>query len=173
MRTPEPLLRALARLAATRTLAAELRLIFVGPVVPAYRRLATALGLNKVVEFTGRVPFADSERHMEAADVLLVIDAPADENLFLPSKVIDYLPRGKRILALTPARGATADLMRSLGYPAIPPQDEEAIASAIDDLLLMHHQDQLHASGQHATVAQQYDIRRTTAAFAQILEQCV
>jgi glycosyltransferase involved in cell wall biosynthesis len=173
MRTPEPLLRALARLAATRPLARELRLVLVGTGVPAHRRLATTLGLDEIVEFCGRVSFADSERRAEAADVLLVIDAPADENLFLPSKVIDYLPARKPILALTPLRGATADLMRSLGYPIIPPGDEEAIAAAIDALLLTHRQGRLDVSDQHAAVAQQYDIRRTTAAFAEVLERCV
>ena len=110
IRTPEPLLRALARLAARRPLARELRLVFVGTDVPAYRRLTRALGLDDVVEFCGRRSFADSARYAAAADVLLVIDAPADENLFLPSKLIDYLPLEKPILALTPARGATADL---------------------------------------------------------------
>ena len=137
------------------------------------RRLATALGLDGIVEFSGRVPFAESERGAEAADVLLVIDAPADENLFLPSKAIDYLPAGKPILALTPLRGATADLMRSLGYPVIAPEDEEGIATAIDALLQLHHDGRLRASEQHAAVVQQYDIRRTTAAFARVLEQCV
>ena len=46
--------------------------------------------------------------------MLLVIDAPADESLFLPSKLIDYLPARKPILGLTPARGASADLIRAL-----------------------------------------------------------
>ena len=47
----------------------------------------------------GGCPFAESARRAAAADVLLVIDAPADESLFLPSKLIDYLPAGKPILA--------------------------------------------------------------------------
>ena len=110
IRTPEPLLRALAVLAKRRPLARELRVTFVGPLVPAHRRLADDLALTDVVEFTGRVPFAESAARAAAADVLLVIDAPADDSLFLPSKLIDYLPLGRPILALTPARGASADL---------------------------------------------------------------
>jgi glycosyltransferase involved in cell wall biosynthesis len=173
VRTPEALMRALARLAAGRPLARELRVIFVGAIVQAYRQLAATLGLDDVVEFTGRRPFAESAQRAAAADVLLVIDAPADENLFLPSKLIDYLPMGKPILALTPARGATADLIRSLGYPVIPPDDEAAIASAIEALLIANQRGQLPASGQHASVAQRYDIRQTTAEFADVLERCV
>ena len=62
--------------------------------------------------------------------MLLVIDAPADDSLFLPSKLIDYLPLGKPILGLTPLRGASADLIRRLGYPVVAPDDEAAIAAA-------------------------------------------
>jgi glycosyltransferase involved in cell wall biosynthesis len=173
IRTPEPLLRALSRLAAGRPLARELRLVFVGTDVPAYRRLASALGLDDVVEFCGRLSFADSARRAAAADVLLVIDAPAVENLFLPSKLIEYLPAGKPILALTPLRGPTADLIRSLGYLMTPPDDEEGIAAAVGTLLDAHRENRLHLSAQHAVVAQRYDIRQTTAEFAAVLEQCM
>jgi glycosyltransferase involved in cell wall biosynthesis len=135
--------------------------------------MASELGLDAIVEFSGRLSFSESAQRAAAADVLLVIDAPADDNLFLPSKLIDYLPAGKPILALTPLRGATADLVRSLGYPVIPPDDEQAIASAIEALLAARREGRLQESAQHAAVAQQYDIRRTTAAFAEVLNGCV
>ena len=50
----------------------------------------------------GRLPFLESARIAASADVLLVIDAAAEDNLFLPSKLIDYLPLAKPILGLTP-----------------------------------------------------------------------
>ena len=168
LRTPEPLLHALAAVRARRRLDA-LRLVIVGTDVPAYRSLATALGLADVVEFTGRLPFADSAAWVAAADVLLLIDAPADENLFLPSKLVDYLPAGKPILALTPPRGASADLVRQLGYPVVPPDDVPAIAGAIDHLL---DHPAVRPSPNHAQAAAHYDIRRTAAAFAEILARC-
>jgi len=172
-RTPDVFLRALADVDRRRSLAGELRVVFVGTPIPEYVRLASVLKLEPVVEFTGRRSFAESTSWAAAADVLLVIDAPADNNLFLPSKVIDYLPAGKPILALTPLRGATADLIRSLGYPVVPPDDEQAIAAAIEALLLAQRQGRLRESPQHAAVAQQYDIRRTTAAFAEVLDRCL
>jgi glycosyltransferase involved in cell wall biosynthesis len=172
IRTPESLLRALAVLAARRPLARELRIVFVGTPVSSHRRLTTALGLDQVVEFTGRLPFAESARWAAAADVLLLIDAPADENLFLPSKLIDYLPAGKPILALTPSRGASADVIRALGYPIVPPDNQPAIAEAIEAMLSAHREGLLSATPQHEEVARQYDIRRTTAAFAEVLAHC-
>ena len=171
-RTPEPLLRALAALSARRSLARELRIVFVGTPVPSHRRLATVLGLDSLVEFTARLTFAESARWAAAADVLLVIDAPADENLFLPSKLIDYLPAGKPILALTPPRGATADVIRALGYPVIAPDDERGIISAVEALLAARREGHLVRSPVHDEVSKQYDIRRTAEALAEILVQC-
>jgi len=170
-RTPDAMLRAIAALSARRPIGRELRVVFVGPIDPVSRRLAERLGLKDVVEFTGRLPYAEAARHAAAADVLLVIDAPSDENLFLPSKLVDYLPLCKPILALTPP-GASADLVRSLGYPTIAPDDEPAIAGAVESLLAARQEGRLRASGQHQSVAQRYDIRRTASAFAEILERC-
>ncbi|HJZ78050.1 MAG TPA: glycosyltransferase [Vicinamibacterales bacterium] len=169
MRTPEPLLHALASVRARRQLDEVLRFVFVGTDVRAHRRLAAALGLSAVVDFTGRLSFAASAAWVAAADVLLLIDAPADESLFLPSKLVDYLPAAKPILALTPARGASADLVRQLGYPVVAPDDVPAIAAAIERLL---DQRPVSASPSHAQIAAQYDIRCTAAAFADILARC-
>jgi len=172
IRTPEPLLHALASLAARRALDDELRVALVGTVVPAHQRLATELGLGHVVEFAGRVPFAESSRRAAQADVLMVIDAPADESLFLPSKLIDYLPFEKPILALTPARGASADLIRRLGYPIVPPDDVQAIEAAIENLLKAKREGRLRPAGCHRSIAESYDVRRTTATLAEILARC-
>ena len=173
IRTPEPMLRALAMLAKRRPLARELHVTFVGTPVPAHQHLAIDLALTGIVEFTGRVPFAESAARSAAADVLVVIDAPADDSLFLPSKLIDYLPLDRPILGLTPPRGASADVIRRLGYPVVAPDDEEAIAAQIEALLDLKRKGRLEASAAHHAVAEQYDIRRTTRAFADILARCV
>jgi glycosyltransferase involved in cell wall biosynthesis len=171
-RTPASLLRALAALSKQRLLASQLRVVFVGTPIASHRRLASSLGLDDVVEFTGRLSFVESARWAATADVLLVIDAPAEENLFLPSKLIDYLPAGKPILALTPPRGASADLIRALGYPVIAPEDEAAIARAVEALLAARAEGRIAASSSHDEVTRHYDIRRTASAFAEILAQC-
>jgi glycosyltransferase involved in cell wall biosynthesis len=172
IRAPDHLLRALAALARRRSLAGELHVSFVGTPLASHRELASALGLDDVVEFAGRVPFAESSRRANDADVLLVIDAPADESLFLPSKLIDYLPAGKPILALTPPRGASADLIRALGYPVIAPDDEPGIAAAIEVLIVAKQEGRLTRSAAHSEVAARYDIHRIAGAFADILARC-
>jgi glycosyltransferase involved in cell wall biosynthesis len=173
IRTPDSLLRALAELARRRPLDRDLQVTFVGAVDDASRRLAARLGLNDVVEFTGRLPFAESARRAAAADVLLVIDAPSeDESLFLPSKLVDYLPMGKPILGITPLRGPSADLIRSLGYPVVAPGDEPSIAATVESLIDAKGRGRLVPSALHEDVSKQYDIRRTTQAFSEILAGC-
>jgi glycosyltransferase involved in cell wall biosynthesis len=165
-------LRALAALSKRIPLASRLRVVFVGTPIPSHRRLTTSLMLDGVVEFTGRLSFAESAGWAAAADVLLVIDAPAEESLFLPSKLVDYIRAFKPILALTPPRGASADVVRDLGYPAIPPENEAEIAHAVEILLQAHAEGRLSASATHDAVAQRFDIRHTASAFAEILARC-
>jgi glycosyltransferase involved in cell wall biosynthesis len=172
LRTANALLRALARLAARRPLGRELHVSFVGTPISEHRRIAAALRLDDVVEFVGRVPFAESSERAQRADALLLVDAPAEESLFLPSKLVEYLPAGKPILALTPQRGASADLVRALGYPLVAPDDEEAIAAAVESLIVARQQGRLAVSPLHSEVAQQYDIRVVARTFAGILERC-
>jgi glycosyltransferase involved in cell wall biosynthesis len=172
LRTPESFLRALASLSKRVPLASRLRVVFVGTPIPSHRRLTASLMLDDVVEFTGRLSFAESAAWAAAADVLLVIDAPAEESLFLPSKLVDYLRACKPILALTPPHGATADVVRDLGYPVIAPENEAGIAQAVETLLEVHSTGHLSPSLTHDAVARQFDIRQTTRTFAEILARC-
>lgn len=170
LRTADGLLSALGSLGAAKT--GDFHLTLVGTPLASHRRLVDRLGLNAVVELTGRVDAAESRRRARAADVLLVIDAPARENLFLPSKVVDYLPLFKPLLALTPAQGATADLVAALGYRVVPPDDERAIGGALTALLVQKRSGALTAAPRHGEVAAPYDIRRTTEQFAEVLSRC-
>jgi glycosyltransferase involved in cell wall biosynthesis len=172
LRTAEAFLRALSMLASRRPLARELHVSFVGTPLEEHHRIAKELRLGDIVEFVGRVPFAESSARAQLADVLLVVDAPATENLFLPSKLVEYLPADKPILALTPSKGATADLVRALGYPLVAPDDEAGIASAVESLIADKQQGRLTVSPDHSRVAQRYDIRTVAQTFADILEQC-
>jgi hypothetical protein len=45
------------------------------------------------------VGYQESLKLMSEADALLVIDAPADQSVFLPSKLIDYIGAGRPISA--------------------------------------------------------------------------
>ena len=174
IRTPVALLDAVARLHGESSLAGRLELEFVGADMRAYATRAAGLGLAPFASFTGRLSPVDARSRAAAADVLLVIDAPApDGGLFLPSKLIEYLPMRRPILGLTPPGGPTDELIRELGYPAVPPDDVAGIAAALDRLLRDHTSGRLVASLQHDTVAARFTVDATTDKFAAVLERAV
>jgi hypothetical protein len=80
------------------------------------------------------VPYRESLRLMAAADGLLVIDAPAEVSVFLPSKLIDYLGAARPILGLTPP-GAASALIEQLGGLVAHPSDTAAARRALEDFL--------------------------------------
>ena len=88
----------------------------VGPPMSAHQRLPTQLGLDDVVEFTGRVSVrrerAQSPRRRRAAG-----HRRAGRRQPVPAEQarLTILPLEKPILGLTPRRGASADLHSALG----------------------------------------------------------
>ncbi|RJR32893.1 MAG: hypothetical protein C4567_17755 [Deltaproteobacteria bacterium] len=171
-RTPEGLFRGLQLLQRGRNLAGELEVRLLGPHVPPYQAQARSLGLDGVVACLGPVPFEESLKEAAAADVLLVIDAASDgPSLFLPSKLVDYIPFRKPILGLTPLAGASADVLRQLRCPIAPPDDPQAIARAVGTLLDLHHAGRLEVSPAYDAAAGRYDIRQTTKVLDGILDK--
>ncbi len=80
-----------------------------------------AFGLDGLVRLRPGVGYRDSLREMRDADVLLLVEAPAATNLFLPSKLVDYLGSGTPILALTPPQGPAARPWPTRETPPWPP----------------------------------------------------
>ena len=170
LRTPLPVLRALADLNARERLAGSLEVLFVGPHVGEFARDAAALGVAPLVRFHSRVPPAEATRIAEGADVLLVIDAPsAGPSVFLPSKLIDYLPCRRPILGVTPEEGASASLLRRLGCPVAPPNDVAAIASELGRLVARWREGRLQVGEAFDRVAAEFDISRTTRLLHDVL----
>jgi glycosyltransferase involved in cell wall biosynthesis len=170
LRTPSTLLRALAKLHAQSPLSGVLDVAFIGPHVDAFRREAHSLGIASVVQFEGPRPKTEAARAAEDADVLLVIEAPSDGvGLFLPSKLVDYLVFRKPILGLTPAVGASARLLARLGCPSAPPDDIDAIAAALVELMNRWRAGTLRVSSAFDLVAAEFDIRKTTAQLDDVL----
>lgn len=172
IRTPEPFLEALAAIQRVRPLDGRLTVEFIGGDMALYARRSAALGLDQVVTFAGRVAPATARARAADADALLIIDAPSDgPSLFLPSKLVDYLPLRKPVLGLTPAEGASAELLGALGYPVVDPGNLAGIATAVEGLLDAHASGTLAPSPSHDTVSHSYRIDVTTRAFAAILDE--
>lgn len=131
-RTPAPLLAGLERLTDRRDLRVEL----VGHLPASMMKGATewkALPPGLVVA-RGSVGYLQSLREMREADVLVLIDAPAARNVFVASKLVDYLGARRPIVAITPP-GAAADLVLEIGGWVADPIDSEAVAGALSGAL--------------------------------------
>ena len=129
-RRVEPLLAALERL--RPEVREDLRVEFAGhyavpPEVPA--------SLSGAVSFRPSMPPDAVPAWMAGADVALLVEAALAEGIFFPSKLSDYLAGGRPILALSPRRGVTADLLAGGGGVLVEPEDEAGIAAALERLV--------------------------------------
>lgn len=134
LRSPEPLLRALA-IAESRApdVTGRLQLRIVGnmeskfhPLLENYRSKIAA-----TIEKIGQVSYLESLAEMKKSDILLLIDAPSDHNLFLPSKLIDYFGAKKPIMGITAEKGTAGELIRNYGFPVVDPREPERIADGL------------------------------------------
>lgn len=173
-RSAEGFMKALHLLAKTRPLAQELQVQVIGRIAEEERQWADVLKLREIVCFGDQLPYLESLRKMAQCDVLLLIDAPtATASPFLPSKLVDYLVFGKPIFGLTNADGASADLLRKLDFPIVPPDDVSAIASALGALLDAWRQGTLKLSPNYEEVASHYTLRHVGILFDQVIQDTI
>lgn len=173
-RTPDTLFEALSSIHKQVPLDGRVEVEFVGEGSgrAEAQAQAKAFGLDRVVRFRMRVPYLESLEAMAGADVLVLIDAPADINVFLPSKLADYLMVGKPVLAITPVVGPSADMVRAFGYPVVSPGDQKALVGALRNLM-----DDKSSSPmiplQHRLEARRLDVRAVAAMFGDVIEQAI
>jgi glycosyltransferase involved in cell wall biosynthesis len=131
-RTPRPLISALTgicRRSPELLKDAAFELIGAGDA-DEVRRLSSELPAG-LLNTRPSVSYQESLDLMMSADGLLVIDAPAETSVFLPSKLIDYIGARRPVLGITP-KGSAESLIREIGGRVADPADVEAVAAAID-----------------------------------------
>lgn len=137
-RTPFPLLVALKRILSTNhAILTETRFELVGGLSPRLELNAAWNGLPQGL--VARVPTVHHYHAlalMAESDLLLVIDAPSDLSVFLPSKLVEYLGAGVPIMGIVPP-GASARLIKSLGGIVADPRDINAVTAGLVQALEM------------------------------------
>lgn len=122
-RTPAPLLQALRSIAKDDSEILEdltFELVGSGDAEDVQRM---AIGLPKdLVTVRPSVDYSKSLALMSQSDGLLVIDAPAEKSVFLPSKLIDYIGADRPIFGITPP-GAASKLISQIGGEVADPSD--------------------------------------------------
>jgi hypothetical protein len=123
--------------------------------------------LERFVTFHARVPYMDSLAAMRASDALLLIDADAEINVFLPSKIADYFMARRHIVALTPP-GATASALSGLEQTVVAPHDVAGIVAAVEGLIDKHRSGTPLAT---PSAAGTFGSRPIAARFAALLDE--
>ena len=75
--------------------------------------------LDNLFELIGQKPYDQLAEYYKDADILLVIDAPAKENIFFPSKLIEYFIYKKPLLGISPKISETHNLLVESGHTSI------------------------------------------------------
>ena len=174
VRTPLSLIAAVDALHRERPLTGRLAIEFVGSGMDAFARVADVSGLRDIVRFSGRRSPDEARASAAHGDVLLLIDAPSNgPSLFLPSKLIDYLPLRRPIFGITPVEGPSAELLRRFGYPVVAPDDEPGIKRVLAELIDLKASGRLAASANHDVVASPYSIADTSRQFDGLLQSVI
>jgi glycosyltransferase involved in cell wall biosynthesis len=173
-RSAKGFLEALHFLSQKRPLATELEVQLIGHIAAEELQMAEALGLGEVVQFHKQLPYMESLKKSAECDVLLLIDAATSiPSPFLPSKLVDYLTFKKPIFGLTTPDGASADLLRRLGFSVISPNDIPAIANALSTLLNSWNEGSFAVSTQFEKVTAEYKTHKVGSLFNQLLSEAV
>jgi glycosyltransferase involved in cell wall biosynthesis len=166
-RTPDAFLEAVACLATSRPRILEhLELHFYGHISADVRERALRYPIGAAtLQIHGSVPYLESLTKMKEADGLILVDADADQSVFLPSKLVDYLGADRPIFGVTPP-GTSANLLRSLGDRQVSPRDPGTIARELE-VFLSEEASRPRDPG----ILAQFDARKIAHEFGQIMER--
>ncbi len=168
-RTPIPFLRMLAELNARHRIEGRIVLEFYGEMSDADLHHPIWPSVEGLAAFYGRVDYLTSLAKMREADLLLLIDAPAEKgtaSVFFPLKLAEYLGSGRPIIGFTPENGASARILRETGDYVVDVND----AAGLADLLVRIADGRVSLKADPIPRAK-YDYRHVGRQLADILER--
>lgn len=131
-RTPFPLIKSLLRLLKSNRESLERVKFEIYGEIAGWMKFHPVI--NKlpisVLEFFSQVSYKKSIELMKESDVLLVVDAPSKNSVFLPSKLIDYIGCGRQIVGIVP-QGTSRKLILRMGGIVADPSDDNGVDAAI------------------------------------------
>lgn len=132
-RSPETLFQALNQLFKRRKDLKGLLTVELVGIVPLEMMTTESAHLlpEGTLKSIPNVSYIESLELMYDADILLLIDADVRQNLFLPSKLSDYIGANTPIVGLVPP-GGSEDALKALGVWHARPSDIDGIAKALE-----------------------------------------
>jgi len=140
-RSPEPILKALRLL--DKDIRENIRLKLVGSI-GKFKYLLSKYKLEDVVEIISTVSRKNIFTYFLNSDILLLIDAPSNkENIFLPSKLLEYINIEKPIIAIT-SEGPSAEIIKSTKTGVVvSPEKIEEIKNVIQNYYNLYQSSKL------------------------------
>jgi len=93
----------------------SLRIAFIGHPDRELQMKVQEAGLADIVCIESSKTYEETQLKAAASSVLVVIEAPCEEGIFLPSKFVDFIQTGRPILAISPQPGTLNDLISAHG----------------------------------------------------------
>jgi hypothetical protein len=115
VRNPENLIYAYKKLREQNPNSVRFKFRFIGHIDDYILQMIAHNNLTSEVSLEGIKSYEETLEVIRNSDMMLVVEAPLSEGIFLPSKVVDYLQYGKPILAISPRNGVMSDLIYSYG----------------------------------------------------------
>jgi glycosyltransferase involved in cell wall biosynthesis len=171
-RSPAPLFEALRRLSASEPAAlAGVRFELVGTKGEGQLEAAGLGALPEgLVVSRPSTGYLESLRLMRESDGLLVIDAPAERSVFLPSKLADYVGAARPVFAVTP-EGTAARVVRRLGGWVADPSDAAAVAETLKSFLAFLRGNKHAAAWGDAEARRGFEAPAVAERFAEVLRE--
>jgi len=117
------------------------------------------------------VSYLESLALMKESDVLLSIDMLSKNNIYLMSKLIDYLGAGRPILAIAPKQGATSRVINDVGGWLVEPQDAIGMEATLETLVQHHRAGSLAQDVPNADKCRAYSIDSHIEQYLKILRR--
>ena len=129
---------------------------FIGPIEAGIEELIKEDNIDNIVKLIGRKPYSEAMGYIEKADMVIVLEAPMEEGIFLPSKIADILGYHKPIFAISPAKGVLADLISTYGCGIT--TDGKSLSSIKEGLIKVFEQWSEGNLKEHYNISTAYDI---------------
>lgn len=114
-RNPSVFFQALANFVEKKSLYGRLKVNVLGLEEIGLNNLVKKYHLEQNVNFIGPLNYLTALDRCLESDVLIVLETPYVEGIYLPSKFVDYVQTGRPILAISPATGTLRDLLSDHG----------------------------------------------------------
>ena len=158
LREPLALFMGLAKLSERTPLHGRIMVTLVGDDTRRYQDMADECGVSDIVELRDSLPFHECQQRIATSDLLLVIDTPGFDGVFLPTKLIEYLAHRKPVIGITERGSAVHDVLQECGLSFADIQDPKSIADAFENMLALWADGELDSARPNRESADNYAI---------------